>query len=322
MTFEEFKKEFQKKEIVEISYSPPQQPLVSVLVQTYRQKQYIRESLEGILNQETNFGYEILLGEDGSIDGTREICLEFAEKYPGKIRLFLHKRENQIRVIGEATSNFNALYNFYSSQGRYIAFCEGDDVWNDKYYLQKSIDFLEKNTEFVLTYHKYEVINSHGEKINTLVENLQAVHDMNELELSKVKYHPLLLCTCFRNVINEIPHEMVHVINLDTFIFSLLGNYGKAKFISMIHPSFYRNHTGGIWSKRDKEKKILSKIITYKNLASYYLKIGNTLLADHYRDLQLNHYKMLFIQRLKTRQVWNSLKTMTQYLNNKLNLKS
>jgi cellulose synthase/poly-beta-1,6-N-acetylglucosamine synthase-like glycosyltransferase len=109
MDFREFKEKYQKKEVEEISFSPPVEPVVSVLVQTYQQKDFIKECLDSILMQETTFEYEILVGDDGSTDGTREICQQYAENYPGKIRLFLHHRENQIQVLGEATFQFQCL---------------------------------------------------------------------------------------------------------------------------------------------------------------------------------------------------------------------
>ena len=56
-------------------------PLVSITVATYQHVNYIRDCLEGILMQKTTFPYEIILGEDGSVDGTQEICKEYAEKY-------------------------------------------------------------------------------------------------------------------------------------------------------------------------------------------------------------------------------------------------
>ena len=73
-------------------------PLVSVCIQTYQHVNYIQECLDSILNQDTDFNFEILLGEDESIDGTREICKQYAEKYPNTIRLFLRQRKDVIYI--------------------------------------------------------------------------------------------------------------------------------------------------------------------------------------------------------------------------------
>ena len=68
-------------------------PVVSIVVATYQHAPFIRQCLEGILMQQTDFPFEIIIGEDESTGATREICVEYAEKYPEKIRLFLRNRK-------------------------------------------------------------------------------------------------------------------------------------------------------------------------------------------------------------------------------------
>src|SRR3954469_1879083 len=119
MNFTDFKAKFQRKVVEEFLNSVPDNPLVSVCVQTYQHIAYIKDCLEGILMQQTNFPFEILLGEDQSADGTREICVEYAQKYPDKIRLFLHHRENNIKTNDRPTAKFNFLYSLFSSRGKY-----------------------------------------------------------------------------------------------------------------------------------------------------------------------------------------------------------
>ncbi|MBS1943526.1 MAG: glycosyltransferase, partial [Bacteroidetes bacterium] len=72
----------------------PEFPLVSVVVPTYQHVAYIEDCLNGILLQETTFPVEILIGEDESSDGTREICQRIAAAHPDRIRLFLRSRKD------------------------------------------------------------------------------------------------------------------------------------------------------------------------------------------------------------------------------------
>jgi len=130
--------------------------LVSVCIPTYQQVDFIRECLDSILKQQTNFNFEILLGEDNSTDGTREICLEYAKIYQDKIRLFLHSRENNIRINGKPTGRFSFLNNFSEARGKYIAFCEGDDSWIDEFKLQKQVNFLIENSDHGLVFSSYK----------------------------------------------------------------------------------------------------------------------------------------------------------------------
>ncbi len=114
-------------------------PLVSVLVVTYQQKAYIRQTLDSILMQRCRFPFEILLGDDASTDGTAEICKEYADKYPEIIRLYLRK------------SNLGFLNNYFDlfqqARGTYLADCGGDDYWLDETRLQQQVDFLESHPE-------------------------------------------------------------------------------------------------------------------------------------------------------------------------------
>lgn len=159
MNFQEFKKQYEKKKVVEYPNDVVGNPVVSVCIMAYRHVAFIKQCLEGILMQQVEFPLEILLGEDASDDGSREICLEYAEKYPNKIRLFLHHRENNIRINGAPSGRFNFLYNLYSSRGKYVALCEGDDYWTDPHKLQKQFDILEKKTSFSFCFHPVDVSN-------------------------------------------------------------------------------------------------------------------------------------------------------------------
>ncbi len=157
MTFDDFKRRYEKEEVKEYKNILFAKPTVSVCVQTYQHVNYIKDCLDGILMQKTSFRFEILLGDDESTDGTREICREYAEKYPEKIRFFLHSRENNIQVNGNPTGRFNFLYNLYSSNGKYIAICEGDDYWTDPLKLQKQVDFLEKFPGYSLCFTRFRI---------------------------------------------------------------------------------------------------------------------------------------------------------------------
>lgn len=314
MNFHEFKEKYQKKAVQEISSSTTKEPVVSILVQTYQQKDFIGECLDSILMQETIFDFEVLVGDDGSRDGTREICMEYVEKYPDNIRLFLHHRENQIKVMGEATSNFNAFYNFYSARGKYIAFCEGDDKWGDPLKLQKQVDFLEFNPEYIFTYQSLDSVDENDQAINGLEDFTQPELNITSEDLLKGVYHPLLLSICFRNVLEGIPKEMTQVINVDTFLLSLLGNYGKAKFLREIAPAKYRKHPGGIWSTRNKKKKYLSKIITHWELSRYYLRQQNDQLYEFYFSKLQSSYKMLINHYLKNGNLISASKNLGKLL--------
>ncbi|MDZ8117762.1 glycosyltransferase [Pontiella agarivorans] len=134
-------------------------PEVSVSVITYNNGPYIRECLDSILDQETDFSYEICLGEDGSTDGTREICIEYAERHPEKIRLFLRTQEDAGRERFKSQGVYNYIETTRECCGTYVAFCDGDDAWICKKKLQKQVDLLAADPGVSLVHSDFDKSN-------------------------------------------------------------------------------------------------------------------------------------------------------------------
>lgn len=111
-------------------------PKVSVCVVTYNQEKYIRECLQSIVDQETDFDFEVIVGDDFSTDGTCEIVTEFSNRYPNLIKLILNEKN-----VG-AAYNYKAVHDL--AIGEYIAHCDGDDSWLPNK-LQRQAEVLDKN---------------------------------------------------------------------------------------------------------------------------------------------------------------------------------
>jgi len=268
--------------------------------------------------QETNFPFEVLLAEDESNDKTREICLNYAEKYPEKIRLFLHSRLNNIQVLEEPTANFPAMYNLFSAKGKYIAVCEGDDYWTDPHKLQKQYSFMEKNPEYSICYHDFKIItNNKEEKLSSVASSLQ--ENLEAVELLFPWKHPATLTSFFQNIFKEIPIEASKVINLDIFLYSLLGRFGKGKFLKNISPAGYRVHSTGLWSSRTSDKKSLSRIITYRELANYYRRIDEPISALKFKRRNYKIYHGLIYSNSISYQYMKTLSYLKEYLKYKTN---
>lgn len=117
-------------------------PVVSVHMITYNHEPYIRQAIEGVMMQKTDFEFELVIGEDASTDKTREICFEYQKKYPDKIRV-LWWHENLYRNPHPAGGNGKRTT--AHCRGEFIAFCEGDDYWIDPLKLQKQVDIMRKH---------------------------------------------------------------------------------------------------------------------------------------------------------------------------------
>lgn len=299
MDFTKFKNQFQKKPVTEFPHKVSKNPMVSVCIQTYNQVHYISQCLDSILMQQTNFEIEILLGEDASQDGTREICIEYAKKFPDKIRLFLHERENNIQVNKKNTGLFNSLYNLYTANGKYIAYCDGDDYWTDPMKLQQQVSFLEQNPKYVISYHKAIFVDSRGNQIDDEGYPQLSERDFSSTDLKKAIVQPIISTWCFRKVIVEIPHEFTRTIIADNFWISLLGFHGEGKYLPGIKPSHYRIHKEGIWSLINQDIKFTSKVISYNNISRHYAKRNENELARYFKRRSHNYLKMLILYYLK-----------------------
>jgi len=127
---------------------------VSVICVTYNHEKYIREALDSILMQNTEFDFEILIGEDCSTDGTRDILKEYEKKHPGRFCMYYREKN-----LG-ATKNEYEL--FMNAKGKYIAALELDDIWTDPAKLQKQYDFLEAHEEYIGVAHDFDIIDKNG----------------------------------------------------------------------------------------------------------------------------------------------------------------
>lgn len=136
-------------------------PKVSVCVVTYNQEKYIRQCLQSILDQKVNFEFEVIVADDFSTDGTRDILNEFLINYPEIIKIYLHSKN-----IGPGKN-----YQFAHSQasGEYIAHMDGDDYCLSSK-LQMQSDVLDKEAQCNIVWHKMAIEDLSG-KINVGVHS-------------------------------------------------------------------------------------------------------------------------------------------------------
>ncbi|QXP74532.1 glycosyltransferase family 2 protein [Tenacibaculum sp. AHE15PA] len=158
---------------------------VSIITPSYNSEEFISATIEGILNQ-TYTNWELLITDDGSTDKTIDIIKEYQQKTT-KIKLFQLEKNG-----GAGIARNNSIKN---ASGRFIAFCDSDDVWKyDK--LDKQVNFMLKNN-LSFTYSAYQKMNEQGVKgakifppkkttFNSLLKSctigcLTAIYDTNVL---------------------------------------------------------------------------------------------------------------------------------------------
>ena len=135
-------------------------PKVSVCVMTYNQVRYIRQCLQSLVDQETNFDFEVIVADDCSADGTQEIVKEFGTRYPDCVRALLNETN-----LGPA-GNYLQIHGL--ARGQYIAQMDGDDYALPGK-LQAQADFLDQNPECNFVWHRMFVLY---EATGTMAEDL------------------------------------------------------------------------------------------------------------------------------------------------------
>lgn len=157
-------------------------PKVSVTVVTYNHGNWLRECLESIVNQKTDFPFEIVVGDDASTDGlTAEVLQEYAARYP----------EMLVPVIREKNlgGTQNLLDLVRRTRGEYIAHIDGDDYMLPGK-LQCQADFLDVHPDFAIVGHEVRIID--GATGRTLAEKFL---DTDKPKVADVDY--LVLNGCY-----------------------------------------------------------------------------------------------------------------------------
>ena len=133
---------------------------VSVICNTYNQESYIADAIESFLMQKTNFQFEILVHDDASTDSTPNIIRQYKEKYPDIIKPILQS-ENQLSKRVKISYTIQVP----RAQGKYLAFCEGDDYWTDEQKLQKQFDYMEAHPDCYVCAHGAYLAQAETKKI-------------------------------------------------------------------------------------------------------------------------------------------------------------
>lgn len=131
-------------------------PLVSILLITYNQQEFIAQAIESVLMQNVDFPYEIIIGEDLGSDRTRAICEDYAAKYD-----FIHvlPRTKNLGVAG------NWCDCVQHAQGKYIFMLDGDDYWTAPNKMQMQVDFMELHEKCIICHTDVQIFSMHSGKL-------------------------------------------------------------------------------------------------------------------------------------------------------------
>lgn len=153
---------------------------VSVIMITYNHERFIKKAIDSVLMQKMNFSYELIIADDCSPDNTQDIIREYMKSNDNIVPIL---RKKNIGI------SLNVLDAIEHATGEYIAFLEGDDYWIGENKLQKQIDFLDNNREYVSISAESMVVNQYDEVTDekawrfTIDENEYKISNLEKLQL-------------------------------------------------------------------------------------------------------------------------------------------
>jgi glycosyltransferase involved in cell wall biosynthesis len=279
---------------------------VSVWMLTYNHEAFISEAIESVMMQETDFHVHLFIGEDKSTDKTRDICLEYKERYPEKISLLLNEEND---IVKNAKNTYEACFN---SGAKYIALLEGDDYWTDPHKLQKQVDFLEKNPEYSAYCH-----NALVKEASAIIGYMWPWQHAKRITLEQLSSGNMVstLSLVFRNIINPLPAYFFKVPMGDYLLAILLARKGDI-YYSPPAMGVYRRHQGGIWTNRKSD--IEKEIELNKSLISTYGLLQNVVpeYKANFKKKQLTKLDALRFNYISTNKIIESKQVSIQLLKN------
>ncbi|WP_394994413.1 glycosyltransferase [Emticicia sp.] len=252
-------------------------PKVSVCVPTYNHEKYIRQTLDGALMQQTDFVFEIVIGDDASTDNNQRIIQEYVDKYPNIFRAFLHEENQGPREPKEFGGRNNVLGLLKACKGDYVALCEGDDYWTDPLKLQKQVDFMETNLDYSICHHNMNVIYEDGSPEHFFNESNQKTKS-SIVDILEDRWFIATAATLYRNIFREKDFANWHSR-------AAAGDWALAIQLAATGKIHYMPEAMGVYRKH---REGLSNIHSSTNL--FFLKNRKQMFTDvnEWLDFQYN----------------------------------
>jgi glycosyltransferase involved in cell wall biosynthesis len=282
-------------------------PMVSVFNWAYNHVEFIRESIESILTQETTFPVEIIVHDDASTDGTTEIIREYEAKYPQLFRNII-QQENQ----WSKGKNVMAAM-FKAPRGKYVALTHGDDYWTDYLKLHKQVAALDKNVQASGAFHAASIVDEMGEILE--IRPVQPVPKCLTFADVVIRNHLLTCSLVYRSSAIQVNSDWSAGLAMGDWPLQVdLARRGDLIGIDE-DMGCYRRHRAGVWTKMPKSEEL-------KAIGHFYsavCKAFNGCLpkqfyrryADHYWEcfeVSLNEQGLLRACRYWFFYLWNRLK--------------
>lgn len=256
-------------------------PLVSVAVVTFNQKEYLKECIESIINQDYG-NKEIIVADDGSTDGTQEMLLNYQLEYQNLFVLKLAEKNLGI------TKNHNVAH--FACKGKYIAWMGGDDLMKPGK-IRKQVEFMEANPTCTLLYHNLEVFFSDSNQKSFF---LNSDNNVKEGDIKTMIKHGCFNGGCSTMIRRNMApingfDERLPIASDWMYWVDALGNGGEIKYLNEVLGG-YRRHSNNVTSQQNYNTYI-DHLNSCNILLTKYPHLQSLILGRYSENLRALRYK-------------------------------
>lgn len=236
-------------------------PVVSFLCTTYNQESYIGNAIKGFLEQKTSFPYEILIHDDNSMDGTKDIIEKYRLKYPNIIRC-IYQTENKYSK-GFSTLAIAAK----ECKCDYIALCEGDDYWINENKIENQFDFMKSDDSISMIVSPGN-LECEGEILSELIgfhgKEPKVITAQNVLDIAD-QFAPTASYFLKKDYLIKSRELFIEAPVGDLFIELYSAIFGKLVYFPEVG-SVYRIRAKNSWSERMVSDLLINKILFIESM--------------------------------------------------------
>lgn len=222
--------------------------MVSITCVAFNHEDYMHTTLDSFLMQETTFPFEVLINDDVSTDSTIDILKEYEQKFPNIVKP-LYQTENK---FSQGINTMALLFPLV--EGKYIAFCDGDDYWVDNQKLQIQVDAMELHPEVDLCIHSaYRETPDGARELVAKHANETKKFSVKNSILSHGDFSETASMMFTTSLIKSLPKWFDTAMPGD-YVFEIIGaNRGGSLYIDRTM-SVYRADVEGGWTTNELKK--------------------------------------------------------------------
>lgn len=230
--------------------------VVSIACATFNHGNLLDDAIRSFLLQKTGFRFEIVIRDDASTDGTRDLIAYYMQMYPRIVRARIYE-ENQFKLGRRPADDWIEL-----TYGKYVALCEGDDFWIDSEKLQDQVAQLERHPDCTISVAGTVWYNVQEDAL----QERGLVKEESIYSGPTPQYHHTSTLVIEREALGKATAtQKKYGVYGDTALRCLLMDGGNCICLPKLVSVYWVNGSG-IWTSLTEEKKAKDHVVIFTNL--------------------------------------------------------